>query len=115
MAIDLIAKDVTICDWHYERPDQTAVYFAMKGFNVITCPWRMPKFAVTQTQDMVKFRQSSTAVMKAHFQGMMQTVWSSAESFMDEFYGKNPNKSSEENSASNCFRAMFSEIGQLGK
>ena len=114
-AIDLIAKDVTICDWHYERPDQTAVYFAMKGFNVITCPWRMPKFAVTQTQDMVKFRQSSTAVMKPHFQGMMQTVWSSAESFMDEFYGKNHNKSSEENSASNCFRAMFSEIGQLGK
>jgi N-acetyl-beta-hexosaminidase len=110
-AIDLIAKDVTICDWHYERPDQTAVYFAMKGFNVITCPWRMPKFAVIQTQDMVRFRQSSTAVMKPHFQGMMQTVWSSAESFMDEFYGKNTTKPAEENTSANCFRAMFSEMG----
>jgi hypothetical protein len=28
-AIDMIPKDVIICDWHYERPDQTAVYFAM--------------------------------------------------------------------------------------
>jgi N-acetyl-beta-hexosaminidase len=37
-AIDLIPKDVMICDWHYERPDQTAVYFAMKGFRVVTCP-----------------------------------------------------------------------------
>ena len=26
-AIDLINKDVMTCDWHYERPDQTAVYY----------------------------------------------------------------------------------------
>ena len=25
MAIDLIPKDVVICDWHYERADKTAV------------------------------------------------------------------------------------------
>ncbi len=114
-AIDLIAKDVTICDWHYERPDQTAVYFAIKGLNVITCPWRMPKFAVTQTQDMVKFRQSATSTMKPHFQGMMQTVWSSAEGFLDEFYGRNSNKVAEENTSANCFRAMFTEINRLDK
>ena len=30
-AIDMIPKDVMICDWHYERADQTPVYFAMKG------------------------------------------------------------------------------------
>ena len=35
-AIDLIPKDVFICDWHYERPDKTAVYFATKGFQVAT-------------------------------------------------------------------------------
>ncbi|MEA5259802.1 family 20 glycosylhydrolase [Arcicella aquatica] len=114
-AIDLIAKDVTICDWHYERPDQTAVYFAIKGLNVITCPWRMPKFAVAQTQDMVKFRQSATSTMKQHFQGIMQTVWSSAESFLDEFYGRNSNKVAEENTSANCFRAMFTEINRLDK
>ena len=36
----MIPKDVIICDWHYERPDQTPVYFAMKGLSVVTCPWR---------------------------------------------------------------------------
>lgn len=33
-AIDMIPKDVVIGDWHYERPDQSAVYFAMKGLRV---------------------------------------------------------------------------------
>lgn len=113
-AIDLIAKDVMICDWHYERPDQTAVYFATKGLSVITCPWRKPGFAVTQTQDMVKFRKSVTPVMKERFQGMMQTVWSGAGPFLDEFYGVKVNPESGEDTASNCFRAMFGEIKRLG-
>ncbi|HLA57716.1 MAG TPA: family 20 glycosylhydrolase, partial [Puia sp.] len=50
-AIDLIPKDVVICDWHYERPDKTAVYFSMKGFRVVTCPWKQPAFAITQLND----------------------------------------------------------------
>lgn len=112
-AIDLIAKDVTICDWHYERPDQTAVYFAMKGLNVITCPWRKPKFAVTQTQDMLKFRQSATPEMKQHYLGMMQTIWSGAGSFLDEFYGVKVNKEAGENTQANCFKALTEEIKKI--
>ncbi|WP_332368326.1 family 20 glycosylhydrolase [Spirosoma telluris] len=114
-AIDLIAKDVMICDWHYERPDQTAVYFATKGLSVITCPWRKPGFAVLQTQDMVRFRKSVTPVMKERFQGMMQTVWSGAGPFLDEFYGVKVNPDSGEDTASNCFRTMFGEIKRLSE
>ena len=114
-AIDLIAKDVMICDWHYERPDQTPVYFATKGLSVITCPWRKPGFAVTQTQDMVKFRKSVTPVMKERFQGMMQTVWSGAGQFLDEFYGVKTNPESGENTATNCFKAMYGEIKKLSE
>ncbi|QMW00508.1 family 20 glycosylhydrolase [Spirosoma foliorum] len=114
-AIDLIAKDVTICDWHYERPDQTAVYFATKGLSVITCPWRKPGFAVTQTQDMIKFRKSVTPVMKERFQGMMQTVWSGAGPFLDEFYGVKVNPDAGEDTASNCFRTLFGEIKRLSE
>src|SRR5215212_2495867 len=33
-SVDLIPKDVVMCDWHYERADKTAVYLAMKGFRV---------------------------------------------------------------------------------
>jgi len=109
-AIDLINKDVMICDWHYERPDQTAVYFATKGFRVVTCPWRMPENAVRQTQDMFRFRASVTAVMKERFQGMIQTVWTGAGQFMDEFYGRKTDTKDGNNTQSNCFKALFGEI-----
>lgn len=63
-AIDMIDKSIIICDWHYEAPLHTAVYFAMKGFDVITCPWRTPSIAVQQTKDMITFRSGATKVMK---------------------------------------------------
>jgi hypothetical protein len=85
-AIDLIPKEVFICDWHYERPDQTAVYFAMKGFDVATCPWRKPEVAIMQVNDMIRFRENSTRVMKQHFQGIITTVWSGADSFLRTYY-----------------------------
>ena len=112
-AVDLIPKDVVICDWHYERPDQTAVYFAMKGFGVVTCPWRMPGNAVLQVQDMVKFREHSTPEMKDRFLGMVQTVWSGAGQFLDSFYGRR--KEDGINTPVNCFRALYGEILKIGK
>ena len=85
-AIDMIPKDIFICDWHYERPDKTAVYFAMKGLKVATCPWRQPDVARVQVQDMIDFRNGSTPEMKEFFQGVILTSWSSAEGFMREYY-----------------------------
>lgn len=85
-AIDMIPKDVFICDWHYERADKTAVYFAMKGLKVATCPWRDPEVARIQVQDMIGFRNTATPEMKKNFQGIILTYWSSAESFMNNFY-----------------------------
>ena len=109
-AIDLIAKDVMICDWHYERPDLTAVYFAIKGFNVVTCPWRNPENAVKQTQDMFRYRAASPLEMKERFQGMLQTVWSGAGQFMDEYYGRKTDLKETRNTQTNCFKALFNEI-----
>jgi N-acetyl-beta-hexosaminidase len=107
-AIDMIPKDVIICDWHYERPDQTPVYFAMKGLSVVTCPWRMAENAVQQTKDMVRFRKSATPEMKERYMGMVQTIWSGAGQFMDNFYGVKPEKG--EYSQVNCFKALFTEL-----
>ncbi len=109
-AIDLINKDVMICDWHYERPDQTAVYFAMKGFSVVTCPWRKGDNAVVQLHDMIRFREQATQELAPRYQGMVQTVWSGAGAFLDQFYGRRP---ADEENESACFRALFDEIGKL--
>jgi len=108
-AIDLINKDIMICDWHYERPDQTAVYFAMKGLSVVTCPWKKGENALMQLQDMLRFRERATDELKSRYQGMMQTVWSGAASFLDEFYGK---KEASPESESACFKALFGEINK---
>jgi len=58
----------------------------MKGFDVATCPWRMPELAVTQTDDMIRFRANSTPIMTQRFQGIIATVWSPAESFLKNYY-----------------------------
>jgi N-acetyl-beta-hexosaminidase len=103
-AIDVISKDVIICDWHYDRPDQTPVYFAMKGFQVISCPWKKPQSADLQIQDMNRSRKYATVELKDRFQGIMQTVWTDAGSFLDEFYNQ---KSSDMESESACFKSIF--------
>ena len=86
-AIDMISKDVFICDWHYERADLTCAYFAMKGFDVATCPWRNPEIAALQLKDMIDFRQQTKRVaMGSHFHGIVQTVWSGADAFLKLYY-----------------------------
>jgi hypothetical protein len=114
-AIDLIPKDVLICDWHYERADKTAVYFAMKGFKVVTCPWRNPAIAVLQLNDMVNFRATATDGMKDNFQGMVQTVWSDPVSFMEGYNGVKKDPEAGENTPWDCFRALYEGIGALNK
>lgn len=109
-AIDLIPKDVVICDWHYERPEPTAAYFAMKGFQVITCPWRMPAVATAQARDLARLRANATPEMKPRYLGMMQTVWSGAESFMRE-----TGETKEGNTQANCFRALYDTIKAVGQ
>ena len=114
-AIDMIPKDVMICDWHYERADKTAVYFAMKGLQVVTCPWRNPPVAKMQLIDMLNFRETATKAMKENYQGMVQTVWSDAGSFMEGFYGKKTDPKYGDKTAWNCFRTLFEDIKVLNK
>ncbi len=112
-AVDMIPKDVVICDWHYERADKTPVYFAMKGLHVITCPWRKPELAVEQTDDMVNFRQQSSEQMQDKFYGMMQTVWSDATSFMNGFYEKKKDNNGGDNTPWNTFTTLYEKINSL--
>lgn len=114
-AVDLIPKDVFICDWHYERADPSAAYFAMKGFNVVTCPWTNPKTASQQLQDVLRFRAQSARSMQPRFQGMVQTVWSDAGGFLRDFAGhqKSEDYKKGERSAARCFIQLFDEIQAL--
>ncbi len=119
-AIDMIPKDVVICDWHYERPDQTPVYFAMKGFRVVTCPWRTPPRAVIQAEDMARWRKYATPEMKPKYFGMVLTTWMDNGGFMDGFYGNLSDRAkgavhpkNAEYTPWDTFKAMYKRMGEL--
>lgn len=113
-AIDMIPKDVVICDWHYERPDPTAAIFALKGFKVITCPWGNAESAKVQLQEMVDFRQHATRQTRNNFCGMMQTIWTGTGNFLDGYYGRKDLADRRGNQVE-CFKVLFQEIDKLGK
>ena len=112
-AIDMIPKDVVINDWHYERPDPTAAYFALKGFNVVTCPWRFPDVTKKQLQMMLDFKEGATDEVKGRYQGMMHTVWTSAENTIEQFYGRQDANSTRGGNWVEAFKAMYDEIEKL--
>jgi hypothetical protein len=106
-AIDIIPKDVFICDWHYDRPDPTPVYFAAKGFRVAACPYKRVSVGTGHAENMYRFRSASTSVMRGNLQGVIQTVWAGCGQFLDTYYSGNYDP---EFSESACFRATFEYI-----
>jgi len=102
-----------ICDWHYERADHTPVYFAMKGFRVITCTGNKPETSVAQAEDIVRFRTNTTSEMKPRYYGIMQTVWSSTDQFIDAFYGKQPAGPAGRRNPADGFKALYTRINEL--
>jgi hypothetical protein len=113
-AVDMVPKDIVICDWHYDRPDQTAVYFSIKGFRVVSCPWRISKNGIAQVDDMVRFRDESTPEMKQRFFGIVETTWSNTQTFLNGYYGLLPRNPDHPNVAWDCFREVFQRIDSLG-
>ena len=112
-AIDMIPKDVVINDWHYERPDPTAAYFALNGFQVITCPWRKPEVTKEQLEMMVSLRKNAPEKIKDRYQGMLQTVWTSAENTIDQFYGRKKIENPDKGNWVTTFKELFNEIDKL--
>jgi N-acetyl-beta-hexosaminidase len=112
-AVDMIPKDVVICDWHYNRTAQTDQYFAKKGLKVVTCPWKNPQVTVAQLDDIIKARNQNP-VMKNNLQGMIHTVWSGGtDRFLDGFYGVAVDTVAGQYTEWNTFRTMFDKIGKL--
>lgn len=85
-AIDLIPKNVIICDWHYERAELTPVMFALKGFDVITSPWNKKEVTQNHLSNLLLFKDSSSPEIASRFKGIIQTIWSGNSQFLKEYY-----------------------------
>lgn len=122
-AIDMIPKDVFICDWHYNRADLTSVYFAMKGFDVATSPWNNKDVAEVQLKNMIDFRKQLSRSMSQHFQGIITTVWAGADAFMRIYYDPSIYDSANEENRDNQTRGgdartlkyLMNEFKELNK
>jgi len=112
-AIDLISKDIMICDWHYERAEPTAAYFAMKGFNVVTCPWNNADVARQQLEQTLFFRVHSNPELAGRIQGMVHTVWSPAGTFLRNYKAATDPKVPNSDEQVNCFLSLFKHIKKI--
>lgn len=113
-AIDLIPRDVVICDWQYDRDNQTAVYFALKGLRVVTCAWNKPAVAVEQVDDVVRSRNLSNKQLKGRFYGIAHTVWSGPTPFLKGYYENASDPKNGDNTPWHTFKAMYEQIGKAG-
>jgi hypothetical protein len=112
-AVDLIPRDVVICDWQYDQDNQTAVYFALKGLRVITCTWNRPQVALEQVDDMYRSRALSSKELKGRFYGIAETIWSKPEQFFKGYYENAPDNKGGDNTPWNTFKVMFDKVNQL--
>lgn len=87
-AIDLISKEVVICDWQYKFAPPTPGYFAVKGFNVISASYQVPSVAKFQLNNMIGMRANSRDTIKNRLQGIMHTYWGSFDSFYQCYQDK---------------------------
>jgi len=80
-AINLIPKDIVICDWQYKTAPPTPAYFALKGFQVISCSYHVSEVAKQQLQSAINNRKFSNPTIKNRLLGVMHTYWGSFDSF----------------------------------
>lgn len=70
-AIDLIPKDIILCDWHYELRSQgypSLAFLQQKGFRVLPSTWRNKEAALAM---LAQARQTATERLLGH----LSTCW----------------------------------------
>lgn len=90
-ALDLLDRDIILCDWHYEHCETypSAGIFAKAGFNFFLCPWRYHDNAV-------RFLAAALKEEEGRCQGILFTTWYEAAAVMDAFEGKYAAKQGED-------------------
>jgi hypothetical protein len=102
-AVDMLSKDIIVCDWHYERVPATLEYFLEKGFRVVACPWRIEAVALHQLVAVHRLRRETDRAL-----GVMQTTWCEFGDFVRAYHGEGENVGAAE--AARCFKTLFAAI-----
>ena len=109
-SVDLVPKDIVICDWHYDKAPETPLFFAKKGFDVVTCPWRKPDVALAQLAQIKTIRGDVDSAVSRRGFGVVQTTWCGFNAFTKALAAQSTNAPAEKNSAAEsarCFETLF--------
>jgi hypothetical protein len=108
-AINLVPRDIVICDWHYDSAPATAAYFAVQGFRVLYAPWRQTPVALGELDLVRSIRGHADSTIAPRMLGVLQTTWGSAADFIKAYNGDSsvPKESAE---AASNFKALFNTI-----
>jgi len=108
-AINLVPRDIVICDWHYDSVPATAAYFAVQGFRVLYAPWRNTQVALGELEVVRSIRAHAEQTIAPRMLGVLQTNWAGTGDFIQAYYGDAsvPKESAE---AAYTFKALFNTI-----
>jgi hypothetical protein len=85
-AIDLIPKDIILCDWHYETRAKgypSVAYLQEKGFRVLPSSWHNKEAALAMLREA---RAGATPLMIGH----LCTTWTGAQGICRALLGEQP-------------------------
>jgi len=110
-AIDLIPKDIVICDWKYEDAAPTPAYFAVKGFDVLPSSCYNPDAALAQLDQLYAIRKNAlrasfSTTISGHMKGVFHTMWRNSREFIDAYYGRGEDREG----SVRTFKALFAAI-----
>lgn len=111
-AINLIPRDIVICDWHYDSAPPTAAYFAVEGFRVVYAPWRKPEVALGELDLVRSIRAHANEPLASRMLGVLETTWGGTGDFIRAYNGdaSAPASGAE---AAYTFKTLFNTIRAL--
>ena len=69
-AIDMLSKDITVCDWHYNKYEKypSVDIFGKAGFKIMVSPWR-------SKSNLEAFLSYAKKNDTGHIEGVLMTTW----------------------------------------
>ena len=107
-AINLVPRDIVMCDWHYDSVPATAARFAVEGFPVVYAPWRQTEVALGELDVVRAIRAHADGTIAPRMMGVLQTTWGGSADFIRAYNGGSAPQESTEAAAT--FKALFAAI-----
>lgn len=115
-AIDLVPKDIVVCDWHYDAPLPTPTYFAQKGFEVVICSWNKSAVGVAEAEEMIRARAANHGnKLGPRLLGVMVTNWGKSDRFVEAYRAAKAGHPEPDFPVVENFLNTFARIRDAGK